>query len=155
MIPIEEIEENIKKYGYLVVKPKKISPSYYRLVGEDAIVEALVRLDSLVQNVSDPTGYSIKTTNVSKVYVPRENRNPKAFVPFLPSELEAGITNHDVPAEELSSEFSEYELSNGAIVSIRTIVNQIKKTKFYTQDGEPIYIVIVTPVTKFKPKNSQ
>lgn len=154
MIPIEEIENNIVNYGYILVKSKKINPSYYKLE-DGAIIEALVRVDSLVQDVNNPSGYSIKTTNVSKVYIPKEKRNPKAFVPFLPSELEGGVINHDVVSEELASDFTDYELSNGGTLSIRTIVNQIKKTKFFTPECEPVYIVIVTPVTKFRAKESQ
>jgi len=30
------------------------------------------------------------------------------------------------------------------------MVSQIKKTKYYTQDGEPVYIVDVMPVVKVK-----
>jgi len=33
---------------------------------------------------------------------------------------------------------------------IRSMVSQIKKTKYYTQDGEPVYIVDVMPVVKVK-----
>jgi hypothetical protein len=71
---------------------------------------------------------------------------------FSQSDIAREIIEEDRQSEELSSEFSEYELSNGTTVGIRTIINQINKTKLYTQDGEPIYSVITTPVIKFKGK---
>ena len=80
----------------------------------------------------------------------KEKRDPKKFIPFSPNELITGIIEEDVPNEELNSEFSEYELSTGIILNIRSMVSQIKKTKYYTQDGEPVYIVDVMPVVKVK-----
>jgi len=47
----------------------------------------------------------------------KEKRDPKKFIPFSPNELITGIIEEDVPNEELNSEFSEYELSNGIILN--------------------------------------
>jgi hypothetical protein len=91
-------------------------------------------------------GYAVHTSNNVKAYVSKEKRKPELFEAIQPSDIASGIVEEDLRAEELNSEFSEYELSNGSTVSIRTIVNQINKTKFYSQDGEPIYSVITTPV---------
>ena len=61
-----------------------------------------------------------------------------------------GVIDEDVQNKEVISDFSEYELSNGMIIQIRTVVSQIKKTKYFSQDGEPVYTVTVAPVIKFK-----
>jgi len=36
------------------------------------------------------------------------------------------------------------------VLSVKTVAGQISKTKFLTQDGEPIYLVSTTPVVKVK-----
>lgn len=152
MIPIEEVEKTIAGYGYLFSKPKKMVPSYYRVVEDGTIIEALVRVESVIQDIKDPTGSGVRTSNSVKSYVPKNNRRPERFVQFNPTDLTSGIIEEDVKTEELSSEFSGYELSDGATISIRTIVNQVNKTKFYSQDGEPVYSVITTPIIKYRGK---
>ena len=37
------------KYGYLLVKPKKIRRNYYRIVDDGTIIEALIGIESIVQ----------------------------------------------------------------------------------------------------------
>lgn len=152
MMLVEDIEKTIIGYGYLLVKPKKISPSYYRVYEDGTIIEALIRIESIIESNEQPTGYAVRTSNSIKAYVPRENRKPKQFMQYQPSDIGSGIIEEDIKSEELSSEYSEYEISNGTTVSIRTIVNQINKTKFFSQDGEPVYSVISTPIIKFKAK---
>jgi hypothetical protein len=149
MTSIEDIERTIENYGYLLVKPKKIRPSYYRIIDDGTIIEALIRIESIVQS-EGPAGYGVKTSNSVKSYVPREKRKPsqQQSAQPQPNELVSGTIEEDIKSDELSSEFSEYEISDGTTVSIRTIVNQINKTKFYSPDGEPIYSVITTPVIK-------
>lgn len=49
MTSIEEIEWIIESYGYLLVKQKKIRRSYYRIVDDGTIIEALIGIESIVQ----------------------------------------------------------------------------------------------------------
>ncbi|MDN5847894.1 MAG: hypothetical protein L0H53_16665 [Candidatus Nitrosocosmicus sp.] len=56
METIETIENRIKEMGYLVVKPIKILPSYYEL-NDGSILEALIRIDSVVKDKNNPIGF--------------------------------------------------------------------------------------------------
>ena len=58
----------------------------------------------------------------------------------------------DVEYEVLHENFSVYDLSNGLTLSVKTVVGQIKKTKFFTRDGEPVYVVNTNPIIKTKKK---
>jgi hypothetical protein len=143
----EEVQERITNYGYLLVaNPKKYSPSYYKLKDE-TIIEASIRIETILENPRSGS-HAIRMSNSIKAYVPNELRKPDLYKPFQPNELVTGIIDEDVEAEELISEYNDYELSNGVVISIRTVVNQIKKTRYFTQEGEPIYSVIITPVIK-------
>lgn len=147
MESILTIENKIKDMGYLVVKPIKVLPSYYELE-DGSILEALTRIESVIKDKNNPIGFFINTSNTTKVYTHAENRDPTKFESFTAADLASGIVDQDVESKELFSDYSEYELSNDIVVKIKTIVSQIQKTKFYSQDGEPVYTVSITPVMK-------
>ena len=54
--------------------------------------------------------------------------------------------------ETLRENFSVYKFSNEVTISIKTIVTQVNKTKYFNPNGEPIYIVNKSPVMKIKQK---
>jgi hypothetical protein len=126
MILVEDIQKKIHSMGYLAIKNLKVNPSYYEL-NDGTIIEAIVRIDSIIQDSSQPNGFFIRSSNVVKAYVPKDKRDPKKFIPYSLNELITGIIEEDLPSEELSSDYSEYELSNNVILNIRSIVSQIKK----------------------------
>ncbi|HXX98516.1 MAG TPA: hypothetical protein VEL11_15535 [Candidatus Bathyarchaeia archaeon] len=141
----EEVQQRITNYGYLLVgNPKKYSPSYYK-VKDETIIGASIRIETVLENPRSGS-HAIRTSNNIKAYVPNELRKPDLYKPFQPNEIVTGIID--------ASEYNDYELSNGVVISIRTIVNQIKKTRYFTKEGEPIYSVIITPVIKTKAKKS-
>ena len=72
------------------------------------------------------------------------------FRPFEQSELLSAVTDDDMEPEPLKENFSVYELSNGLVLSVKAVAGQISKTKFFTVDGEPVYIVNTTPISKIK-----
>jgi hypothetical protein len=140
------ILEQVKKMGYLLVTPEKISPSYYKLK-DGTIISALVVPNYMIK---DPNGVGGNTANVILAFVPPELRKPESFVPFMPTEIQKNIIDDDLEFETLLENFSVYKLSDGATLSIKSIVSQIGKTKLFTQAGEPIYNVNVAPAVKVK-----
>ena len=86
------------------------------------------------------------TTTTS--YVPQENRHPERFVQFDPSSIPPGIVDQDMEPETLVEEFNSYYMSNGMTMSVKSVVAQVRKTKFYTVQGEPFYLVDAAPITK-------
>ena len=75
----EDIERTITGYGYLLVKPKKIFPSYYRIVGDKTFIEALIRIETVVEDAEKAMGYAVYTSNNVKAYVSKEKRKPELF----------------------------------------------------------------------------
>lgn len=149
MIPEEEILGNIKDMGYVTITPRAINPSYYKL-NDGTIIRALVQVNSLVPDPKNPDGFSVNQNNLVIAYVPKEKRNPISFQPYNPAELEQNIVDQDVDFEVLRENFSVYELSNNMVLSVKTVVGQIRKTKFYTKEGEPVYIINTNPIIKVK-----
>jgi len=109
MESIETIENRIKQMGYLIIKTIKTSPSYYEL-NDGSILEALIRIDSVVKDKNNPLGFFVNSSNFTKVYSGAENRDPAKFTDFTPADLMSGIIEQDVEFNELLSEFSEYHL---------------------------------------------
>ncbi|MCA2003795.1 MAG: hypothetical protein QXE84_03310 [Candidatus Nitrosotenuis sp.] len=149
VVPEEEIESWIKEMGYMTVKPRAIYPSYYKL-SDGTVIRALVNINYIIPNPKTPDGFTVNSNNIISAYVPKEKRNPAAFQPYNPAELRSGIIEEDMEAEPLRENFSVYELSNGMVMSVKTVAGQISKTKYFTPDGEPVYIVNINPIVKIK-----
>ena len=149
MIPEEEVAQNIRDMGYVTIESSTLYPSYYKL-DDNTIIKALVLVHSLILDPKNPEGFSISSTNIITAHVPKENRNPQAFVPYTQQQLNEGITNDDVNFEVLRENFSVYRLSNKMTMSVKTVVGQIRKTRYFTRDGEPVYIVNTNPILKVK-----
>lgn len=145
----EEIIGSIQEMGYITITPRNISSSYYRLK-DGTILEAHIEIESITTNPKQPDGYTIRSSNRTIAYVTKKVRNPEGKIPSNMSDIISGIIDDDVEAEPLLENYSVYELSNGLLLSIKTIVGQIKKTIFYTEQGEPVYSVSMSPVYKFK-----
>ncbi len=153
MIPEEEIHANVKEMGYVTAKPLKVEPSYYKII-DGTIIKAIVNIHYLLPDSKSPQGYSINSSDTISAYVPMEKRNPMRFQPYDPAQLRDGVIEEDIETETLRENFSVYELSNDMILSVKTVVGQINKTKFFTQEGEPVYIVNTNPIIKVKKRNS-
>ena len=149
MIPEEEIRSNMIDMGYILPSVRHVFPSYYKL-GDGTVLKVVVHLNYLLPNPLDPNGFSINATNIFSTFVPKEMRKPEAFTPRV--DLNTGIINEDVEFDVLQENFTVYDLSNNMVLSIKPVVGQIKKTKFYTREGEPIYSVSINPVMKIKKK---
>jgi hypothetical protein len=151
MTPEEEILEKIHEMDYVTISPRKISSSYYKLA-DGTILKVFINIDYLVLDPRQPGGYAVSSTVMTSAFVPREKRRPEAYTAYTASDINAGIIEEDVDNEVLQEDFSTYELSNGFILSIKAVLGQVRKTKFVTQQGEPIYSVDVNPIIKFKKK---
>lgn len=150
MIPEEEVLAEIKEMGYVTIKPRVEKPSYYKL-SDGTIIKALVHINSIVPDPRKPDGFNVNPTNLVSAFVPKEKRNPAGFQQQPQgTDLAQGIIEQDVDFDVLKEDFSVYELSNGLILSVKTVVGQIGKTKYYTKDGEPIYLVNMNPIIKVK-----
>ncbi len=145
----EEVDGWIKDMGYITVTPRTTEPSFYKLK-DGTVVKALININHVIADPKSPQGFAINSSNVAVCYVPKEKRTPAAFQQYNPAELQGGIIDDDMEPETLRENFSVYDLSNGMVLSVKTVVAQISKTKFYTHDGEPIYLVNTTPVLKVK-----
>ena len=153
MIPEEEILQNIQSMDYVTCTPLKIKPSYYKLNDDSqAIVCALISINHLLPLADDPTKLEMNLSRQVNVFVPKENRKSESSAPVTLSEIQSAIIERDVSYETLAENFSEYDLSNGVIVSLKTVAGQISRSKFYTPQGEPIYTVATTPIIKIKNK---
>lgn len=149
MIPEEEIYSNIVEMGYITVKPTQIFASFYKL-SDGTILKVVFALNYVLPDPRQPGALTINSTNIVSTFVPTEKRNPAAFIPYSPSELRHRIENEDVDFEVLQESFSVYNLSNGLVLSVKPVLAQVTKTKFYNKEGEPIYSVNVNPIIKIK-----
>ena len=53
----------------------------------------------------------------------------------------------------LDENFNTYDVGSKWILSVKTALSQISKTKLFNNLGEPIYLVSTTLIPKVKPRN--
>ena len=80
--------------------------------------------------------------------MPRENGHPERYAPFESSSIPSNMLDDDIGYETLVEDFNAYSMSNGMTLSVKSVVGQVGKTKFYTVQGEPLYTVHTVPVIK-------
>ncbi len=151
MIPEEEIRNNLVDMGYILATPRALFPSYYKL-NDGTIARALININYLIADPQAPQGFAVNQTNSVTAFVPKEKRHPELFQPYNTAELLKDPIDEDVEFEVLRENFSVYDLSNDMILSVKTVVGQIIKSKYHTRDGEPIYSINTNPIIKAKKK---
>lgn len=153
MISEKEILQNVHSMGYVTCTPRMIKPSYYKLNdGSGTIIRATIFLNHCLPNPQDPIDLEVNSHIDIAAFVPKESRMPDRYKEFQPSEIQSNLIDDDVECETLHEEFSVYDLSNGFVVSLKTVVGQISKSKLFNMAGEPIYGVRANPIFKIKKK---
>ena len=142
------ITDDIQKMGYVTVElQSSLKPSFYKLK-DGTLIQVLICVNYLVPDPAEPSGYVVNTTTTTVSYVPAENRIPGRYVPFDRSSMPSNILDDDMKPEALMESFNTYSMSNGMTLSVKSVVGQVSKTKFYTVHGDPLYIVSAIPVSK-------
>ena len=149
-IAIDEIVNRIKDMGYILATPQRAPiPSFYELDG-GTILSALVAVNHLLQDPTNPNDVSINSSISISVYVPPNNRNPRGKQADPDKQVVPSIIDEDVQCDILREEFNVYNLSNNMVMSVKTVAGQIRKTDLYNDRGEPTYNIDWQPVIKFK-----
>lgn len=149
---IKEIQKEVQCMGYITAVPQRtLIPSFYRL-GDGTILSVLIKINHLLQKQSNPNSVAINSTIDVHVFVSQDKRNPSGKQLDLSESTISSIVDDDVDCKTLREEFNVYNLSNGYILSVKTVVGQVRKTDRYNPEGEPIYDIDSQPVIKFKKK---
>lgn len=150
--PMEQIYKNIRDMGYVTAVPRhKPVPSFYKLE-DDTILGVITNVNYLIQNSTDPNDASTNLTSDVFIFVPQSKRDP------LGKQIEENtnptIIQEDVEYYPLKEEFNVYDLSNGVVLSVKTVLAQVQKTDLYTKVGEPLYNINTQPIIKAKKGNN-
>ena len=146
--PAEAIIGNIEEMGYMAVEPKgKPKPSFYK-VSDGTVVRVLISINHIISRTKPPHGYGVNWRSSIACYVPKEKRRPELHTHFDPGSIGSNISDYDMEYETLAERFNIYSINSGGTVSVKPSVAQVNKTRFYTNEGEPVYGVIFTPVFK-------
>ena len=87
--------------------------------------------------------------NIS-TFVPKQLRGtPSAHTP---QQLQDSIEIYDLGFKSLIEDFNVYELDSKQVLSIKTTLAQVSKSKLFNNSGEPIYKVATSLIAKAEPK---
>ncbi|MGI0022487.1 MAG: hypothetical protein ACRD9Q_06465 [Nitrososphaeraceae archaeon] len=148
---LEQINDEIKKMGYTPFITRMERPNYYRLE-DGSILRVYSVLNNVIMNQQNPTNANISAQNVVAVFVPTRLRGTPSNQLYTQADYQANMETQDMIFETLIENFNVYEVDDKWIMSIKTTLSQVGKTRLYNTIGEPIYLVNTTPIPKFKPK---
>ena len=58
------------------------------------------------------------------------------------------VLDDDVKFEAIMENFNEYDLSNGDVMNVKTVVVQVIQLDQHNEEGEPIYNINTQPLIK-------
>lgn len=137
--------ESIAGMGYATADFGSRRKSYYRL-DDGTIISAMFVVHSAAP---DPAASGIGRVDSSCIvgaYAPERARRPERFRPHGAGEIGESVVDEDVRFDAIAENFHDHSLSNGSTLRIKTVVDRVKKTSLFTENGEPVYVVSVTPV---------
>ena len=148
---LNEINEEIKKMGYVPFVTRMERPNFYRLE-DGSILRVYSILNSLIMDPANPQNAQINAQNIMTVFVPQRLRGTPSMQVYTQADYQANMENPDMTFETLIENFNVYEVNEKNVMSVKTTVSQVGKTKLFNSVGEPVYLVNTTPIPKFKPK---
>ena len=150
MMSIEEIHQNILGMDYVIATPRqKPMPSFYKLA-DGTILSVLIKVNHLIPNIINPNDMSANFTSEIQCFIPQSNRGMSGMQ--VGDLTNVTIIDEDMKYTTLKEDFNVYDMSNGTVVSVKTVLVQVKKTDQYNKEGEPIYNVITQPIVKITGK---
>lgn len=116
-----------------------------------------LRITVILTAVIKENGHlGIGTQNVIAIAdLPPQNWGEPSTKTYSPAELEEGIIEEDIEFTIEKDSWNVYELEDGTIVSIKPAITMVAKTKYYTAQGEPIYLLNIQPLIKIKGKREK
>jgi superfamily I DNA and/or RNA helicase len=146
------IEAKIRKYGYSPFETKKEEPNYYEL--EDGTILKIypVLIGIIMDQEKQPEGASVNAQNVVAAFVPLRLKGTPSEQKYTLQEVNANLDKEDMKFKVLNEHFNEYVIDNKWLLSVKTTLTQVNRSKLRNNKGEPLYHVATSPVIKLKPK---
>jgi len=132
--------------GYGVPVLQREGGSYYRISdGTGSVLRMAMRLHMMFPGERQGE-FSVNAGVELFVFTPKEHRRPDLFRPGL-QDPQSLVVDEDVGHDTIVDEPNVYSMQ-GATISVRPAIAQIKKTSLYAHGGEPLYLVNALPMLK-------
>jgi hypothetical protein len=150
MDAMDQIDKDIVDMGYVFPKVAVVPQANYYKLKDGTVIRVIMILNYLTPVSGNEEDFDVNTTNIISCFAPSSERRPDLFTPVSASDLNKGIVDEDVEFDTVKENFTTYNLTNGLTVSIKPVLAQARKTKYYTAHGEPVYLTNISPIVKFK-----
>jgi len=146
-----EFDIKIKRLGYTPFKIKKEKPSFYKLE-DGTILKVITVVNAVIMNKKKLNVISVDAQNVVSAFVPKKLHGALTTKPVSIPEASKKIDIEDLDFEIISEPFNEYRVDGKYTMKLKTILNQVNRSKLLNNVGQPIYLINTTLSTKFKSK---
>jgi len=144
-----EIDIKIKRLGYTPFKVKKEKPSFYKLE-DGSILKVLSIVNAIILNEKKPNAISVDAQNVVSAFVPKKLHGEPVTKPVSIPEASKKLDIEDLEFDVIVEPFNEYRVAGKYTLKLKTILNQVNRSKLLNNIGQPIYLINTTLSPKFK-----
>jgi hypothetical protein len=151
MSTIDDINKEIRQMGYASFIPRTEQPNYYRL-DDGTILRLYPVLNNVIPNPIQANALQFNIQNNISTFVPKQLRGTPPGISYNSQQLEENIDVYDLGFRALIEDFNVYEVDSKQVLSIKTTIAQVSRSKLFNNFGEPIYKVATSMIAKAKPK---
>ena len=91
---------------------------------------------------------SINAQSIVTAFIPKRLRKQPSNILYTQNDYVKNIDMEDMEFEVIFEDFNQYDLDEKFILSLKTTLSQVSRTKLYNIRGEPIYLTNTAPIPK-------
>ena len=149
---VKDLAEDFRKMGYTPFTVKIERPNFYRL-SDGSILKICSILNGIEIDQAKLEGMSINAQSIVTAFIPKRLRKQPSNILYTQNDYVKNIDMEDMEFEVIFEDFNQYDLDEKFILSLKTTLSQVSRTKLYNIRGEPIYLTNTAPIPKITNKN--
>ena len=148
---VKDLAEDFREMGYTPFTVKIERPNFYRL-SDGSILKICSILNGIEIDQAKLEGMSINAQSIVTAFIPKKLRKQPSNILYTQNDYVKNIDMEDMEFEIIFEDFNQYDLDEKFILSLKTTLSQVSRTKLYNIRGEPIYLTNTAPIPKITNK---
>lgn len=148
---VKDLAEDFREMGYTPFTVKIERPNFYRL-SDGSILKICPILNGIEIDQAKLEGMSINAQSIVTAFIPKKLRKQPSNISYTQNDYVKNIDMEDMEFEIIFEDFNQYDLDEKFILSLKTTLSQVSRTKLYNIRGEPIYLINTAPIPKITNK---
>ena len=144
---VKDLAEDFRKMGYTPFTVKIERPNFYRL-SDGSILKLYSILNGIELDQAKLEAISINAQSIVTAFIPKNLRKQPSNIVYTQKDYIKHMDEEDMAFDVIFEDFNQYDLDGKFILSLKTTLSQVSRTKLYNIRGEPIYLTNTAAIPK-------